>query len=136
MTKPKKTALILFDGECNLCDRTVQFIIKRDHQNYFLFTAQTSQTAKKIELEFGIDISQNQTILVVENNKIYFRSDAAFLILHRLGGIWRLFSYLKIIPHPIRDFFYRWIAKNRYRWFGKKDHCLIPNPCLKKRFLD
>lgn len=127
--------IILFDGVCNFCDSSVQFIIKRDPKRNYKFAPLQGDTGKKLLKEFGL--SENlDSIVYIEGNQYYKKSAAALKICKNLKGAWRLFVVLKIIPIPIRDLFYDIIAKNRYKWFGKKDSCMIPSPEIRSRFLE
>jgi len=129
-------AIIFFDGVCNLCNGAVQFTIKRDHNAYFKFAPLQSEKALEILTNHGVDLSELESILLFENGKLTKKSNAVLNISRRLSGIWPLFYVLKIVPLPIRDFFYDWIAKNRYRWFGKRDVCMVPTPEIISRFTE
>lgn len=128
--------LVLFDGVCNLCNGAVQFIIRRDPGSKFLFASLQSDFGKSQLLKFGLDPRFLHSILVIENNILYERSDAALKIAGQLTGIWHLLTTLRFIPTFIRDGVYNLIASNRYRLFGKQDQCMIPTPDLKARFID
>lgn len=136
MSSPAKK-IILFDGVCNLCNGAIQFIIKRDTHNLFLFTPLQSETGKKLLEERRIDPKNMDSIILIEPNVAYYiKSDAALEIVKHLKTPWRLISIFKVLPIGFRNFVYDFIAKNRYRWFGKEDHCMIPTPELKTKFLD
>ncbi|HLV61910.1 thiol-disulfide oxidoreductase DCC family protein [Galbibacter sp.] len=130
--------IVLFDGICNLCTGTVTFIIKRDGKDKFRFASLQSEVGKQLMEERHIDPSSNNSIIVIEPQVAYYvKSTAAIEIAKELGGLWpvlQVFSYL--LPEGIRDSIYEFIAKNRYKWFGKKDSCMIPTPALKSKFLD
>lgn len=127
--------IILFDGECNFCDRSVQFIIKRDPEGYYKFASLQSGTGQKILKECSVPDNIDSFILI-DNNRYYSKSSAALRICKNLKGLWKLFYFLLIVPRPIRDFFYDIIAKNRHKWFGKKESCLLPSPDIRERFLE
>lgn len=127
--------VILFDGECNFCDRSVQFIINRDPAGYFKFASLQSAAGQKILKEYSVPDNVNSFILI-DNNRYYIKSTAALRVCKNLKGLWKLFYLLLIIPRPIRDFFYEIIARNRYKWFGEKNSCMLPSPDLRKRFLE
>ncbi|WCK57192.1 thiol-disulfide oxidoreductase DCC family protein (plasmid) [Aneurinibacillus sp. Ricciae_BoGa-3] len=129
------STVVLFDGLCNFCDKSVQFIIERDPNAYFHFASLQSDVGKEYLIAHGIKTEVNSLVLI-ENEKAYIKSSAALRISCNLAGFWRLFSVLLIIPRPNRDFFYDWFAKNRYKWFGKREHCVIPTPEYQRRFLD
>src|SRR5690606_4112455 len=130
--------IVLFDGVCNLCTGTVQFIIKRDRKDLFRFASLQSEIGKQLMQERSIDPESNNSIIVIEPQIAYYvKSSAAIEIAKELGGLWpaiQVFSY--ILPESIRDSIYELIAKNRYKWFGKKDSCMIPTPALESKFLD
>lgn len=127
-------AIILFDGVCNLCNSSVQFIIKHDKAAYFNFAS--------LQSDFGGQLKETKqipdnvdSIILMENGKVYMQSSAILRIARNLDGVWKLAAAALIIPRPIRDMVYRYVAKNRYRWFGKQDQCMLPSPELKERFL-
>lgn len=126
---------ILFDGVCNLCSGFVVFTIKRDPDAKFKFASLQSNEGGNLQKEFGIDPDNIKTMVLVENDNYYLKSDAVLRIFKRLDGMWFILYYLIYIPRPIRNFVYDLVANNRYRWFGKKDVCMLPTPELKKRFL-
>lgn len=128
--------IILFDGLCNLCSGSVQFIIKRDPENKFQFASLQSGFGQQQLEKFGIDKNLLHSIILIRDGVYYERSDAALEIAKQLSGGWPLLYPLKILPRFIRDTVYNWIARNRYKFFGKKDACWIPTPDLKARFMD
>ncbi|MCI0751298.1 MAG: thiol-disulfide oxidoreductase DCC family protein [Flammeovirgaceae bacterium] len=128
--------IIFFDGVCNLCNGAVQFIIKRDPKNKFRFASLQSDFAIRRLKDQGIDPQISETIILLQNGKIFTKSRAALEISKRLSGLWPLLYSFAIIPGFLRDSIYNLIARNRYRWFGKRDACMIPTPELKSRFLD
>lgn len=135
---PKDKQLILFDGVCNLCNNSVLYVIKRDKTNTFLFAPLQSLTGQEIIKEFNIDTTNIDSILLfnANNRKIYSKSSAALHIAKSLSFPTRLLSVFLIIPNFMRNWVYDFIAKNRYKWYGKKDACMIPTPELKSKFLD
>lgn len=130
--------IVLFDGVCNLCNSTVQFIIRQDKSERFQFASQQSQAGQKLLAQHNIPISQvlADSVVVIEGEKVWLESDAAFHILWRLGGVWSIPSVLWFLPKRLRDWAYRLVAQNRYRLFGRRESCMVPTPELKKRFLD
>lgn len=136
MTKDPDRPLVLFDGVCNFCDASVRFIIKRDPRRIFRFAALQSRPGQQELKHCGLPESDLSTIVLIEGPKIYTRSTAALRIARRLNGLWPLLYVLLLIPRPIRDALYGLIAKNRYRWFGKKEACSVPTPDIMERFLD
>ena len=135
---PKHKHLILFDGVCNLCNRSVLYVIKRDKKNKFLFASLQSKTGETIINKFNIDTTQTDSILLFNPSvyKIYSKSTAALHISKSLDFPVKFLAIFLIIPNFIRDWFYDYIAKNRYKWYGKKESCMIPTPDLKAKFLD
>jgi predicted DCC family thiol-disulfide oxidoreductase YuxK len=130
-----KNPILFFDGVCNLCNTSVQFIIKRDKKKVFLFASLQSDVAKNILLHKKYKINMD-TIVLFYKDKIYTKSDAALLIFRLLGFPYNILFPLIIIPRIIRNFVYDLIAKNRYKWFGKKDFCMIPKQKYLERFID
>jgi predicted DCC family thiol-disulfide oxidoreductase YuxK len=128
--------LILFDGVCNLCNSSVQFVIKRDKKDKFRYAALQSEIGQEIIEKFKIDTSKTDSIILYSNNKgISYKSTAALKIASKLGFPTNILTVFFIIPAIIRNVVYDYIAKNRYKWYGKKDHCMIPTPELKSKFL-
>jgi predicted DCC family thiol-disulfide oxidoreductase YuxK len=135
MEFPEKQ-LILFDGVCNLCNTYVQFVIKKDSQNKFMFASLQSDMGQNVLKHFGLDTTEFKTLVLLQDKEIYTKSTGALRILKQLDGVWK-FSYIfLLIPAPIRDFFYSFVAANRYRFFGKKEYCMMPSPELKAKFLN
>lgn len=128
--------VVLFDGVCNLCNRSVQFIIKRDKKKRFLFASLQGKTGQEILRQFNLPANDFNSFLILEKNKIYTRSTGALRMLKLLGGGWKLLYGLIIVPKFIRNAVYNWIARNRYNWYGKREECMVPAPELKERFLD
>lgn len=128
-------AVIFFDGVCNLCNHSVQFIIKRDAKDTFRFAALQSAHATEILAASDFDSEQLSTIILLEGGKVYRRSTAALRIARRLSGLWPLLYGFIIVPAFIRDFCYELIAKNRYRIWGQSDSCMVPSTALKQKFL-
>lgn len=128
--------VILFDGVCNLCNGAVQFIVKRDHRGRFRFASLQSAFGKEQCEQFSLPTDRLYSILLIKKGKVYDRSDAILEITKDLRGIWPVLSFFKILPKVFRDAVYDMISRNRYRWFGRKDTCMIPTPELKARFLD
>jgi predicted DCC family thiol-disulfide oxidoreductase YuxK len=136
ITENKK--IVLFDGICNLCNGAVVYIIKRDKKDVFRFAALQSEIGQKLINERNIDTSKIDSIILIEPGIAYYtKSSAAIKIMNEFGGLWKImnvFNYL--LPTSLRDIIYDFIAKNRYKWFGKKESCMIPTQELKAKFLD
>ena len=125
--------VILFDGVCNLCNKSAQFIIKRDKNKKFRFAAlQSAYAAKHLA---GKNIVGLDSVVLLQNDKVYTQSNAALRIAAQLEGAWPLLYVFIILPRFLRDGVYKFIAKNRYKWFGKQESCMLPRPELKDLFL-
>ncbi len=127
--------IILFDGVCNFCDSSVNFIIDHDKKNMFKFAALQSEKGQEILGKFKLSKTDFDSFIFIENDNVYKKSTAVLKIAKGLGGIYSITYPFIIIPKFIRDFFYNLIAKNRYKLFGKKDACRIPTPEFKSKFL-
>ncbi len=128
--------IIIFDGVCNLCNGAVQFAIERDPTAIFRFASLQSDFGQSILAQNVGGTEGGGTIILLENGKVYDRSTAALRVARQLSG-WIKYLYVFIIvPKFIRDFVYKIVAKNRYRWFGKQESCWLPTKALKARFLD
>lgn len=134
---PKDKLLILFDGVCNLCNNSVQYVIKHDKKNKFLFAPLQSEVGESIIEEFSIDTKRTDSILLYnpQVKSIKIKSSAAIGIAKHLGFPLNLMVIFYILPNFIRNWVYDYIAKNRYKWYGKKEECMIPTPDLKSKFL-
>lgn len=133
---PKDKKIILFDGVCNLCDQSVQLIIKKDKKDDFRFVALQSDLGEQIIKHIGLDRSKTDSIILYEPGEAYYyKSKAAFTIAVYLGGFFSIISLFRFLPVFITDFVYDYIAKNRYKWYGKKDQCMIPTRETLSKFL-
>lgn len=135
-----KTDLVLYDGVCGLCNATVRFLLARDRRGVLTFAPLQGETAARLQLE-ELTPGDLDTLIFVEHfgaesQRISIRSTGVLRILGRIGGVWRVVSWLRVIPAPIRDLVYRGVARFRYRWFGKLDSCQMPSPQVRNRFLD
>ncbi len=128
--------IILFDGVCNLCNSSVQFIIKHDKKSIFRFASLQSEFGKRIIEKFDLANKNIDSVMLLENNAIELKSTAALQIAKQLGGIYSALYVFIIIPRFMRDSIYDFVARNRYRWFGKQESCMIPKPELKKLFIE
>ena len=134
---PKNKKIILFDGICNLCNSAVTIVIKQDKKNTFLFAAIQSKKGKEIIDYLEIDIVKIDAIILYEPGVSYdLKSTAALKIMNDFGQFWQLTKLFWVFPKGLRNQVYDFIAKNRYKWFGKKESCMIPTPELKAKFLD
>ncbi len=127
--------ILLFDGVCNLCNGAVQFVIERDTRQAFKFASLQSEAGQSLLQRFQLPTEKFDSFVLVEGEKFYTESTAALRVTRQLPGAWSWLYAFIIVPKPIRDFVYRTIAKNRYRWFGIQESCMMPTPELKARFL-
>lgn len=133
---PPNKKIILFDGVCNLCNSAVQFVIQHDKKDVFRFVALQSELGKEILNHIGINPKNIDSIILYEPGiAYYYKSSAALQIAQNLGGFWHLGTIFRIIPTGISNQLYDFIAKNRYKWYGKNESCMIPTPELKSKFL-
>jgi predicted DCC family thiol-disulfide oxidoreductase YuxK len=135
MKASKKKTVILYDGVCNLCNASVQFILKNDVKNQFLFASLQSDAARKLLLQFNHENVKLLSIVLIEDNKVYYKSTAALRIGKKLRPPWNFLYFFIVVPKKIRDFLYDVIAKNRYKWFGKRDTCKPVGGEYKNRFI-
>lgn len=127
--------IILFDGVCNLCNGSVNFLIRRDFKKVFIFSPLQSNFGKLLVEELNVPKKIDSIILVIDN-KYYIKSDAVIEIIKELKWYWRMLNVLKILPRKFRDLLYDFIANNRYKWFGKQKECMIPTEDIKSRFIE
>ncbi len=136
MELPKDKKIILFDGVCNYCNEKVNFIIKHDVKDIFRFTTLQSKIGQEIVKQLGINSSIDSLILVEPVNAYYIKSEAIFKILKQLNTPLKGLLFFNFLPSLVRDMVYEYVAKNRYKWYGKKEVCMIPSPDIQSRFLD
>ncbi len=128
--------IIFFDGVCNLCNGSVDFILKRDPKETFRFASLQSPIAKDLLKRESVDLNNMRTIILLNNGKVFYRSNAILEILRQLTAPWPVFYVFKLVPRFIRDGLYNLISKHRYSWFGKRDTCRIPSAGERARFLE
>lgn len=127
--------VLLFDGVCNLCNDSVQWVIKHDKKAVFQFAALQSEAGKALLRQYNLPVDELNTVVLIDKGKAFTRSDVPLRIAQKLGGWWALATLMFPVPKFARDWVYNWVAKNRYRWFGQKEECMIPTPELRQRFL-
>jgi predicted DCC family thiol-disulfide oxidoreductase YuxK len=132
----KEVPVVLFDGVCNLCNGSVVFIIKRDAKSKLRFASLQSEYGEEQMKKFNLPPSALNSVLLIKGGRLFQKSNAALEIASMLDGIWPMLYVFKIVPRFLRDFIYDWIAHNRYRWFGKKEACMIPTPDMRARFIN
>ena len=128
-------SIILFDGVCNFCNNSINFVMDRDTNGAFKFASLQSDIGQELLKQKGLKTSDFDSIVLLKNSTVYQKSDAALEITRELNGLWSWLYIFKIVPRFIRDFFYNIIARNRYHWFGKTEACRLPTPELRARFL-
>ena len=136
IAQAQEEKVILFDGVCNLCNASVNFVIDRDPDMQFRFASLQSDFGQEKLKALGKRTDEYSSIVLMDGDRVYERSTAALRVARRLKGAWPLLYAFIVIPPSIRNFVYDFIAKNRYRWFGQEDACRLPSPELKARFLD
>ena len=140
------SAVVLFDGVCNFCNSSVNFVIEHDRDGYFKFAPLQSDAGIELANKYGLrsdeagdgsagDLIPIDSVILVEDGSAYTHSTAALRIVRRLGGFWSWLYAFIVVPRPIRDFFYKLFARYRYRIFGRKDECMLPSPEVRARFL-
>jgi predicted DCC family thiol-disulfide oxidoreductase YuxK len=127
--------IILFDGMCNLCTWSVQFIIKRDPVARFRFASLQSPIGQRLLTELGVSSQAIDSFVLIEGRSWHINSDAALRVTRHLSGLWPLLTVLCLLPRSLRDWGYARVASNRYRWFGQPDMCMVPSPAIQDRFL-
>lgn len=135
MSACTNNTILLFDGECNLCNGTVQFVIKRDKKANIKFASLQSEAGRQIMQQFNIPTEYMDSIILVENKKVYYKSTAALRLSKKMNGLWPMLYTLVVIPTFIRNIVYDYIARNRIKWFGRADSCWVMTPELKERFI-
>ncbi|MFC7371467.1 thiol-disulfide oxidoreductase DCC family protein [Fictibacillus iocasae] len=134
-TEHKERVVILFDGVCNMCNGAVQFMLKHERDHRLRFAAMQSETGAKLLASHGLPSNQMDSFVIIKDGVAYTKSDAAVQAASHLKYPWRIAVLGKAIPRGIRDMIYSYIAKNRYKWFGKKETCMLPSPGVKDRFI-
>ncbi|MCC7063838.1 MAG: thiol-disulfide oxidoreductase DCC family protein [Planctomycetes bacterium] len=134
--EPASLRVVLFDGDCNLCNGAVQFVLRRDPRAVFHFASLQSAVGRQLLASVGANATLPDSIVLVQDGALALKSTAALRIARGLRWPWPLFAVFFVVPRPLRDLLYDWIARNRYRWFGKRESCLVPTPALRARFLD
>lgn len=133
---PKDKKIILFDGVCNLCDATVQFIIKHDRKDVFRFLPLQSDLGREITAYIGLDTAKTDSIILYEPGRAYYyKAQAALKIAKELRGIYSMLTVFSVLPQGLSNAVYDFVARNRYKWYGKKSECMIPTPEMRAKFL-
>lgn len=135
MSSAQNFPVLLFDGVCNLCNASVQWVLLHDNAGVFRFAALQSEAGQALLAQFGLERERFDTVVLVDSERIFTRSDAALEVVRRLGLPWSALAVLRWVPRGLRNMVYNWVARHRYRWFGRQEACLLPRPEWKKRFL-
>lgn len=137
MSRSEQTlhSIIVFDGVCVLCNGWVKFLLKHDKHERYKFASMQSDAGRALLSKFGLDPDDPNSFLLLEEDAPYTDSTAILRVLSGLGGLWRLSKVFAVFPRVMRDPAYRWLAKNRYQWFGKRAACMLPDPASRDRFL-
>jgi predicted DCC family thiol-disulfide oxidoreductase YuxK len=135
MNDLENKGVILFDGVCNFCNSTINLVMEKDSRNYFVFAPLQSETGRELLARHQIDPLATDSIVLIENDQAYTKSTAALRIAKRLKGAYPLLYGAIIIPPFLRNIIYDYVARNRYKWFGKKDACMIPTPEMRAKFI-
>jgi predicted DCC family thiol-disulfide oxidoreductase YuxK len=130
-----REGIIVFDGVCLLCNRSVQFVIAHDRRRLYRFAAVQGRVGAELMRCYGLDPAAPASMLLIEEGRVWTESDAVVRIAVGFGGAWRLAGLGRVIPRALRDAAYRFVARHRYRWFGRRDHCMLPSPQTAERFL-
>jgi predicted DCC family thiol-disulfide oxidoreductase YuxK len=128
--------IVVFDGVCNLCNHSVQFILRHEVAPDFQFAALQSHAGARLWRTFGFSPDDARTFVLIAGGRPYVKSDAAIQIATRLRGGWKLLALVRVIPRPFRNWMYDVVARNRYAWFGKSEACIVPTPEIRSRFLE
>ncbi|MGE0639339.1 MAG: thiol-disulfide oxidoreductase DCC family protein [Thermoanaerobaculia bacterium] len=132
---PLSHPTLLFDGVCNLCNGSVQWVIRHDAAKRFRFASLQSDAARELLARHELPLDAMDTVVLVDGDRLWVKSSAALEVARRVGGGWWLLSLFRVVPRPLRDLVYDFVARNRYRWFGRQEVCWLPTPELRDRFL-
>jgi predicted DCC family thiol-disulfide oxidoreductase YuxK len=127
--------VILFDGVCNFCNGAINFVLKHDRKGIFRFAALQSQAGQKLLKQYHLSTNDFESFILIDDGQVYKKSSASLRVLNKLPWYWKEIQILKIIPRIFSDAIYDFIAKHRYKWFGKKEQCMVPTPEIRSRFL-
>ena len=127
--------ILFFDGVCNLCNSSVQFILRNDRNGNLRFASLQSELAEELLPPFGIEPADLNSVVLYDKGTVYTRSTAVLRTLRHMGGPLSYLAVFGIVPRRLRDFFYNFISHNRYKWFGQRDECMLPSPEYNARFL-
>jgi predicted DCC family thiol-disulfide oxidoreductase YuxK len=135
MSESEKKGIVLFDGVCNFCNRSINFMIRHDKNDYFRFAPLQSSTGEELMRKNGMETAKPDSVVLYEKGKLYTKTSAALRIARRLNGAWPLLYAFIVVPPFFRDIVYTIIARNRYRWWGKTEACMVPTPEVRRKFI-
>jgi predicted DCC family thiol-disulfide oxidoreductase YuxK len=127
--------VILFDGVCNFCNGAINFVLKQDRKSVFRFAPLQSEAGRRLLQQYNLPTEEFESFVLIDQGKVYKKSNAALRVMNKLPWYWKEAQIFRLIPTIFRDAIYDFIARNRYKWFGKKDQCMLPTPEMKSRFL-
>jgi predicted DCC family thiol-disulfide oxidoreductase YuxK len=128
--------VILFDGVCNFCNGAINFVLKQDRKSVFRFAPLQSEAGRRLLQQYNLPTEEFESFVLIDQGKVYKKSNAALRVMNKLPWYWKEAQIFRLIPTIFRDAIYDFIARNRYKWFGKKDQCMVPTPEMRSRFLD
>ena len=128
--------VILFDGVCNFCNGAINFVLKQDKTSVFRFAPLQSEAGRRLLQQYNLPTEEFESFVLIDQGKVYKKSNAALRVMNKLPWYWKESQIFRLIPTIFRDAIYDFIARNRYKWFGKKDECMVPTPEMRSRFLD
>jgi predicted DCC family thiol-disulfide oxidoreductase YuxK len=128
--------VILFDGVCNFCNGAINFVLKQDKKGVFRFAPLQSEAGRRLLQQYNLPTEEFESFVLIDQGKVYKKSNAALRVMNKLPWYWKESQIFRLIPTIFRDAIYDFIARNRYKWFGKKDQCMVPTPEMRSRFLD
>jgi predicted DCC family thiol-disulfide oxidoreductase YuxK len=128
--------VILFDGLCNFCNGAINFVLKQDKKGIFRFAPLQSEAGRRLLQQYHLPTDEFESFVLIDDGKVYTKSSAALRVMNKLPWYWKEAQIFRVIPTIFRDAIYEFIARNRYKWFGKKDQCMLPTPEMRSRFLD
>jgi predicted DCC family thiol-disulfide oxidoreductase YuxK len=129
-------SIILFDGVCNFCNGAINFVLKQDKKRVFRFAPLQSQAGQKLLQQYGLTTKDFDSFVLIDDGKVYKKSAASLRVMNKLPWYWKEAQVLRIIPIAFRDAIYDFVARNRYKWFGKKEQCMVPTAEIRSRFLN
>ncbi|MFL5811831.1 MAG: thiol-disulfide oxidoreductase DCC family protein [Flavisolibacter sp.] len=128
-------AVILFDGVCNFCNAAINFVLKQDKKGIFRFAPLQSEVGQELLKQYNLSTKDFDSFVLIDEGKVYKKSTASLRVMNKLPWYWKEAQILRVVPTFLRDAIYDFVAKHRYKWFGKKEQCMVPTPEMRSRFL-